>query len=193
MKLVETFTYLADELFTITFDHSAFDSLAESTLSDVLLIKPDAETASLLTDYSAGYTFSANSFVCFIHSRLLSPPASQPRGAYVVPEPDTRFRFLLMAGSRFINVTVVEPVAAARFYYFSNRINAGTGMFISHDASEVNSNDLHNLSDVEIRESPLAVIDIFSSNAMNTSYELFTGTAGELRKPAYRVLFRSRI
>lgn len=193
MRLVETFTYLADELFTITFDHSAFDNLSESNVSDVILIKPDAETAVLLRDYSVGYTFSGASFVCYIHSRLLSPPALQPRAACVVPEPNTRFRFLVMAGSRFTDVTVIESVAAGRFYYFSNRSNAGTGMFISHNASEVNNNDLHNLTDVEIRESPLAVIDVFSSGAVNPSYELFTGTSGELRKPAYRVLFRSSI
>lgn len=193
MKLVKTTTYLADELFTITFDHSAFDNLAESSLSDVLFIKPDAKTVSLLNDYSAGYTFSSNRFVCYIHSRLMAAPAPQPRGAYVTPVTNTRFRFLLVAGSRFMTVTTIEPVAGNKVYYFSNRTNAGTGMFISHDASEVNGNDLQTVPDVETKESPLAVIDIFSSGAMNTGYELFTSALGELRKPAYRVLFRSRI
>jgi hypothetical protein len=193
MKLVETFTYLADELFTITFDHSAFDNLAESTFSDMVRLKPDAKTASFLNDYGAGYTFSGNSFVCFIHSRMLAAPAPLPRGAVVVPGPNTRFRFFLMAGGSFTNVTVIEPVAAGRFYYFSNRTNAGTGMFISRNAAEVNNSDLHNVPDVDGRESPLAVIDIFSSGAMNAGYELFTGASGELRRPTYRVLFRSRV
>ena len=108
-----------------------------------------------------------------------------------MPKGDTRLRFLLKAKSRFIHTTVVEQPAKDHAYHFSNRVNAGTGMFISRNAGEVDSNDLDNGFDVDPRESFLGVIDVFTSNAMNSNYELFANAMGELRKPEYRIQFRS--
>jgi hypothetical protein len=193
MRLVETISYLTETLFSITFSHSGFDNLSETTVSELVKIKPDNDTTSLLGDYNIDCTFTNDIFVSYIRAKLVAPPALQPRAAYVMPRPADRFRFLLIAGVRFMNTTVVEPVSSGRYYYFTNRNNAASGMFITHDAGAVNQNDLTNVADVEIRERPLAVIDIFSSGAINNNYELFTGNAGQLRRPNYRVLFRSRI
>ena len=45
------------------------------------------------------------------------------------------------------------------------------------NTTEVGNSDLKNVSVVEPGESCLGVIDVFSSNAMNGNYELFTGSA----------------
>lgn len=193
MKLVETIDYLVQELFTINFSHSGFDDLRESMISDNLVMRPDEETEIIFRNYNIGYSFTNNIFVCYIQSYLLAPPASQPRAAFIIPANDTRFRFLLKASSHFMNTTIINPVTNGHAYYFSNRVNTGTNMFISHDAAEVNNNDLSNITEVNIRDTYLAVIDIFSSGAVNNNYELFTGTTGRLRSPEYRLLFRSGI
>ena len=92
-----------------------------------------------------------------------------------------------------MDATDIKSPATGSGYYFSNRTNAGTGMFISHDAADVNSNDLASISDVDLREKYIGVIDIFCSGAVNNSYELFTGGSGQLRSPKYRLSFKSTL
>lgn len=193
MKLVETFQYLADELFTIRFQHSGFNASLNRSLSEAVRIEADEETRTFFQSFSIGSAFYQNSFVCFIRSRLLSPPAPQPRAAYLFPVGEKRLRFFLTGGSRFQNLTLLPPTATGQYYSFSNRTNVGSGLFITHDAGGVNASDIRPLSDVNLRSQPLAVIDIFTSGAANGSYELFTGTSGELRSPVYQVRFHSLI
>ena len=193
MKLVETFNDLFQELFTITLSHRGFDSLNESMICDHIKIKPDKDTEKIMKDHRIGYRFNDDNFVCYIQCELENPPAASPRVAYVVPAPGIKFRFLLKASNYFMDTTVIKSVAKGTAYYFNNQSNAGTGMFISHDPGEVNDNDLVIVSKVDIRETYLGVIDIFSSGAVNPTYELFSNAAGRLRKPKYQLLFRSSI
>lgn len=193
MKKVETITYFAGELFTITFSHSGFDGISGIAVSEILSLKPEKETELLFNRFNIGYALHTNTFVCFIHSRLLSPPTLQPRAAFAIPDADTRFRFLVKADSRFMSMTQINPVSGNRAYYFSNRENAATDMIISHDTTGVNDNDLRSGLNVDIRETYLGVIDVFSSGAVNNNYELFAGASGELRSPAYKLTFKSSV
>ena len=94
-----------------------------------------------------------------------------------------------------MDTTVIKPVATGKTYFFSNRSNAGTGMFISHDPGEVNNNDIVTLlaNEIEADKTYLGMIDIFSDGAINSNYELFSNAAGRLRSPEYQLLFRSSI
>jgi hypothetical protein len=195
MKSVGTIVELFDELFTINFSHSGFDSLSESMISEHLRITPDRETAKLLKNFRMGLYFDNDVFGCHIQSKMENPPAASPRAAYIMPATGVLFRFLLKASNYFMTTTSIRSTAGGKAYYFSNRLNAGTGMFISHDAGEVNNLDLITVPDPkpDIRETFLGVIDIFSGGAINPNYELFSNATGRLRKPEYRLLFRSLI
>ena len=193
MKLVETFNDLFQELFIINLSHRGFDSLNESKICDHITIKPDKKTEKIMKDHRIGCRFDDDNFICYIQAKLLAPPVPAPKGAYVIPAPILFLRFLLNANTYFMDATEIESPATGSGYYFSNRTNAGTGMFISHDAADVNSNDLSGIADVDIKEKYVGVIDIFCSGAMNNSYELFTGGSGQLRSPEYRLSFRSRL
>ena len=193
MRLVETFNDLFHELFTINLSHRGFDSPNESLISDHITIRPDKKTQKLMKDHRVGYCFDDDNFVCYTQAKLLAPPAPVPKGAYIIPAPAVFFRFLLGASRYFMDATDIKSPATGSGYYFSNRTNAGTGMFISHDAADVNSNDLASISDVDLREKYIGVIDIFCSGAVNNSYELFTGGSGQLRSPKYRLSFKSTL
>ena len=193
MKLVVTTNELFERLFTIRLVHAGFDSPNESMISDHITIKPDKETKKLMKDYRIGQKFADDNFVCYIQSRLMSPPAPTPKAAYIIPGPGTKLRFLLDVSTYFMDATELEPTATGKGYYFSNRSNAASGMFISHDAGNVNNNDVTNITDVDVREKYIGVIDIFCDSAANNSYELFSGTAGRLRSPEYRLSFRSTL
>ena len=191
MKLVATTDYFFGKLFTIHFLHSRFDDLTEAVISENLSLLPDDATKALFANYHINCSFEGSTFICFIQGSLLAAPALQPRGAFIIPAAGTRFRFLLKASTLFMNSTVVEPVANGHVYHFGNRVSTASGMFISHDAGDVNNNDLDNLADVDPKESYLGVIDIFSSGAVNSSYELFSGGLGQLQGPEYQLQFKS--
>ena len=193
MRLVETFNEVYQELFTINLSHRGFDSPNESSISDHIKIRPDKNTVKLMKDHRVGYCFDDDNFVCYIQAKLLAPPAPVPKSAYIIPAPAVFFRFFLEASRYFMDATEIEPPATGSGYYFSNKTNAGTGMFISHDAADVNSNDLSSIADVDVSENYVGVIDIFCSGAMNNSYELFTGGSGQLRSPEYRLSFKSTL
>ena len=193
MRLVETFNDLFHELFTINLSHRGFDSPNESLISDHITIRPDKKTQKLMKDHRVGYCFDDDNFVCYTQAKLLAPPAPVPKAAYIIPAPAVFFRFLLGASRYFMDATDIKSPATGSGYYFSHRTNAGTGMFISHDAADVNSNDLASISDVDLREKYIGVIDIFCSGAVNNSYELFTGGSGQLRSPKYRLSFKSTL
>jgi hypothetical protein len=193
MKLVDTFDDLFQELFTINLSHRGFDSLNESMICDHVKIKPDKNTKKIMKDHRINYHFDDDNFVCYMQAKLLAPPALTPKGAYIIPASIVFLRFLLDVSKYFMDATEIEPTATGRAYYFSNRTNAGTGMFISHDAADVNSHDLSNIPGIDVKEKYIGVIDIFCSGAMNNSYELFTGASGQLKSPQYRLSFRSTL
>ena len=58
--------------------------------------------------------------------------------------------------------------------------------------AEVNDHDLKNVSAVKPEDSCLGVIDIFSSGAMDSTYELFSGPLQQFESPGYRIDFKSK-
>lgn len=191
MKLVVTNTELFETLFSINFTHKSFDSFNESTVSEHLSVDPDEDTRKLLTDHRIGFRFTDNVFLCYTQCRLLLPPAKTPKGADIIPAENTRFRFLIKANNFFKRITDIIPTAKGKAYYFSNRTNVGTDMYISHDAAAINNNDLVDVTEIDVREIFFGVIDIYSSGAKNNSYELFTGSNAQLRSPEYILEFRN--
>lgn len=193
MKLVETIRTIYKELFTVSFDHSAYQPVRNILFADQVTVDPDKDTKYHFTNYEMSYQFFNETLVCFIRCNLLLPPAINPKVPFRKVNDDLRLRFLIKAGSAFLNVTDIDSAGAQQVYYFSNRVNAGASMFISSNTTGVGNSDLKNVSVVEPGESCLGVIDVFSSNAMNGNYELFTGSAQQLRSPVYRIRFKSKV
>ena len=193
MILVETINHLYEELFSINFSHSGLQLPPLSMLREHINVRPDERTKKILKAHDMHYNFSSDTFVCYARCRLLAPPSPTPKAAYIIPADNTRFRFFLDANANFIFKTNVEPVAKGIGYYFTNRANVANGMFISKNQTGVDNFDKAIIPEVDPKESYLAVIDIFSTGAINNSYELFTGVVGQLRSPQYRLNFISSI
>ena len=194
MKLVETAYLIYKELFTINIVHSGYDSLSENMLSDVIKLYPDEATEVLFKNYNMNYCFNNDTLICYIRCKLLNPPAKDPEASYIQISNDLRLRFLLTVGNDFMSKTKLEPAGKNQlYYYFSNKTNAGVNMLISHDNSEVSNNDLKQIADTDLTKRIHGVIDIFSSGAINSNYELFSGVSQQLQSPEYRIQFRSNV
>jgi hypothetical protein len=193
MKLVETIRTIYHELFTINFGHSAYEQDRHVLIADEITMRPDAATLKIFTDYEMDYKFYNETLLCFIRCRLFATPAPLPKITFKKVADNLQLRFILKSGTAFLNKTEIIDAGAREVYYFSNRANAGTDMFISNDNIEVGNGDLKNVSVIQPGETCLGVIDIFSSNAINNNYELFTGASQQLRSPEYRIRFRSKI
>ena len=146
MILVDTIGTIYEELFRINITHPGYVPARSITIADEVSLLPDQATRALFRDHDMGYKFRGNIFLCYMRCDLFAPPARDPKIPYV-PMPDSiRFRFLLTAGNAFINKTDIIQAGATQVYHFSNRVNAASSLFISHDPSDVNNNDLANVS-----------------------------------------------
>jgi len=183
---------LCKELFTVKFLHSAYGPSRKNFIGEDIAVEPDQATKDLFADHSLGYHFIGDTLICFIRTELLSPPA--------IPSPYIKFdnpfliRFLVKASAGFLGKTNVAAAGAKQVYQFSNQVNAATDGFICMHTTGVNNDDLKNADMVKPGKSCFAVIDILSSGAVNSSYEIFTGgVAQQLISPAYSIRFISTI
>lgn len=111
------------ELFQIKLVHTAFNNASGTQLFQQVTAVPDYETQRLFDRLSVGYKCVNDTIICFIQSRLISPPAKEPKTPFVTIAGDVRFRFLLSASSGFFNKTYVASTGSKVVYYFTNRIN----------------------------------------------------------------------
>lgn len=180
------------ELFTIKFTHAAFGTAGPAFLSDLLNIYPDAKTAALLRNNSIGYRFDNNTFSCFARCIPATPPAPNLKACFTPVATDACFRFMLTAENAFFSCTDIERAGSAQVYYFSNKANAGSGMYITQTSATVTNADLKDSVLITPQDKCLGVIDVFSSGAVNSGYELFKGVNKTLKSPAYKITFKSK-
>ena len=120
---METTRILYHELFTIRFLHDGFNAAHSSFIGDSINIIPDEETADIIRNLGIGCRFLGDSFVCFIRSKRVTPPANQPMRPVIDNKAETRLRFLVSALPDFINKTFIAHAGGKLVYHFSNRIN----------------------------------------------------------------------
>jgi hypothetical protein len=120
---METLRILYHELFTIRFLHEGFNAAHNSFISDGIRIEPDKETETILANLGITYRIYSDSFVCFIRSKRVAPPANQPQLPYIENKEETRLRFLMYASNVLISKTFVAHAGGKSMYYFSNRTN----------------------------------------------------------------------
>ena len=185
---------LFKELFTVRFIHSAYGVLRKTFIAENIFIEPDPATRTLFTNHSVDYRLINDTLVCFIRTEVSSPPVSGPRTPFIKFDSPVVMRFLVKASNDFMNRTNVIRAGAQQTYYFTNQANAATGGFICMHSAGVNNDDLKNSDTVNLDKPCFAVIDIASSGAVNTSYEIFSGgPAQQLTSPVYAIQFISTV
>jgi len=184
---------LCKELFTVRFLHSAYGPSRKILIADDIGIEPDDATKKLFVNHYLGYRVIGDTLICFARvESLLSPPS--PASPYIKFTGTFRIRFLVKASSSFLGKTNVAATGAKQVYQFSNQANAATGGFICMHSTGVNNDDLKNTGTVNPDKPCFAVIDIASSGAVNTSYEIFSGgPAQQLTSPVYAIQFISTV
>ena len=111
------------ELFQIQLNHKAFTNANGNQLFEQVTALFDTETQQLFDRLSLGYKCVNDTIICFIQSRLISPPAKEPKTPFVNIAGDIKARFLLSASRGFFNKTYVASTGSKVVYYFTNRIN----------------------------------------------------------------------
>ncbi len=180
------------ELFTIKFFHDNYGSSHHNSLSDDIRILPDEQTKKLFTNFIMDCRLLDNAFVCFIRCILFNPPNKEPKIPFVKFPDNQRYRFLLQAGSNFFKTTIIDIVGSKQVYQFSNRKNVGTNNFITQHEDGVNNDDLFSISIVNPEINCLAVVDIYNTGAINSSYDIFKNTEQQLLSPLYLVRFKNK-
>lgn len=176
------------ELFTVTLLHDGYGTPRPGFIGGDLRIDPDDETIFLFKNYDISYRFFTNTLVCFMRCADALPRV--PFTPFTTP---VRMRFFINANSVFLSKTVVEPVGVQQLYQFTNQVNVGTGGFISMNVAGANNDDLRAIAAVQPAKNCFGVIDIHTTGAVNTGYDLFTGINQTLQSPAYSIRFISNI
>ena len=179
------------ELFTVKFLHAGYGVARKSLIAEDIHVGPDAATKELFTNHNLGYRFFNDTLVCFIRTELLSPPGLVPFIKFTSP---FVIRFLINVSSGFLSKTNVVVTGSQQVYQFNNQVNAGTGGFICMHIVGVNNDDLKSVAVVKPDNPCFGVIDISSTAAVNSTYEIFTGgPIQELKSPAYSIQLISKI
>jgi len=192
---METVGILYAEIFSIRFLHDGFNTARRSPISDNISIIPDTDTSRLFQNLGIGYVFTDDRFVCWIRSKRVAPPASQPRVPLIENKDDIKLRFLLTTNGNFHSKTDVIHSGSKEVYYFSNRANnidpAPPSQVLLHKNPFVDNPDLVSVSSVNTGQKCFGVIDIHNSGTAN-GYELFNAS-GHLLSPAYAIRLKSKI
>lgn len=186
--VVDIIKIIYKELFTVKVLHTGYGTPRPDSVSDNINVKPDGNTKIIFSNYSIDYSFFNDTLVVFMRCADQSPAVPYSKFGE-----NFRIRFLLNVSGDFLNKTVADPVGAAQVYQFSNQTNVGLGGFISMHTEGVNSDDLKTVASVNPGENCFGVIDIYSSGAVNNSYELFSGADENLNSPGYSIRFISKI
>ena len=182
------------ELFTVKFLHTAYGAARKSFIADDIHIEPDLATKKLFINHYLDYRFFNDTLICFIRTELLSPPTPNPKAPFIKFSSPVLIRFLVNASTGFLRKTNVVITGSQQVYQFNNQLNAGTGGFICMHATGVNNDDLKSAAVVKPDNPCFGVIDIFSTGAANSTYEIFTGGPIQvLQSPVYSIQFISTI
>lgn len=176
------------EIFTVTFLHAGYGAARPNFISDSITVKPDTKTKIIFENHSMDYRFFNNTLVVFL--RCADQTSVIP---YIKFGEDFSIRFLLISSGDFLNKTLIDAVGVTQFYQFSNQTNIGSGGFITMHTEGVNTDDLKSAAVVKVGENCLGVIDIYSNEAKDSTYELFNGGNENLNNPGYFIRFISRI
>lgn len=177
---------LYKQLFTVEFIHDGFK--APTLIDEAIRIKSDTKTKNLFNNYCMSYIFFYNTLLCFIRCQPLDPVVP-----YTLFPGEVHIRFLLTGTSKFFDRTEIKFMGAKQVYYFNNRKNAGPNRFITQSAEIVTDGDLEDIFRIKPEDSCFGVIDIYSSNAKDNSYELFSGSDQQLKNPAYKIKFKNKV
>lgn len=179
------------ELFTVKFLHAGYGAARKTFIADDIHIEPDMATRKLFINHYLDYRFFNDTLVCFIRTALLSPPSLMPFVKF--PNPFV-IRFMITPSTVFFGKTDVLVTGSQQVYQFNNKVNAGTGGFICMHVAGVDNDDLKSAAVVKPDNPCFGVIDISSTGAFDSNYEIFTGGPGqELRSPAYSIQLKSII
>jgi hypothetical protein len=182
------------ELFTVKFLHAGYGAARKSLLAEDMHVEPDAATKEIFANHNLGYRFFNDTLICFIRTELLSPPSPSPKVPFIKFTSPIVIRFLINVSSGFLSKTNVVVTGSQQVYQFNNQVNAGTGGFICMHIAGVDNDDLKSAAVVKPDNPCFGVIDISSTGAVNSTYEIFTGgPIQELKSPAYSIQLISKI
>ena len=119
----DTISTIYKELFTIRFVHDGYGFLRSSTISENIVVEPDKITNDFLSSFKMGYRFSNDTFLCFLQTDLVAPPAKAPQKPHLKFQGDVRLRFLIKSGAEFFRRTYVVRAGSKSVYLFSNKNN----------------------------------------------------------------------
>ena len=189
MALVEDITnVIYKEIFTVKIFHDGYGSPRPVFIADNITLEPDENTKFFFKSYDMSYRFFNDTIICFVRSEDVVPGVP-----YIKFSGDVRIRFLINASTDFLNKTVVDAVGAKQMYQFTNQVNVGTGGFICMHTAGANVDDLKNANVVNADKACFGVIDVHSTGAVNSSYDLFSGAGQNLQNPSYSIRFISKI
>lgn len=175
-------------LFTVRFLHDGYGFPRPEVISDNFRLAPDADTKNIFLNYSIGHRFFNDMLVVFMRSsnQVTTTPLLK------LTE-EVRLRFFMNVSSDFLNKTQVDAVGTTQIYQFSNKVNIGTGGFLSMHTEGVNNDDLKSVEVAEPGETCFGVIDVYNTGAINNTYDLFSGAEATFNSPGYSIRFISKI
>lgn len=185
---METTRLIYNQLFSVQFLHNGYGTPRPAVLEQNIEFIPDADSAKLFRDHSMGYRLYNHTLVVFIRCAETAPPVP-----FVPIQRPVRIRFYVKVSADFLRKTTAMNAGATNVYLFSNRVNAGTGLFLGMHTTGINADDLHPVGSLEANQNSWAILDIYNTGAINNTYELFAGPDGRLNSPAYSVRFISQI
>ena len=175
-------------LFTVRFLHAGYGLPKQEVISDYIRLHPDEDTRNIFVDHSIGYRFFNDLLIVFIRCSNLVPTTP-----FIELSEEVRLRFYLNVSTDFLNKTQVDHVGAVQVYQFSNKVNIGTGGFLSMHTAGVDIDDLKSVELAETGETCFGVIDVYKTGAINNIYNLFSGVEQTLNSPEYFIRFISTI
>lgn len=128
--MIESVDSIYTTLFTVKFIHTGYQTPTEKFVSDAISITPDQYTEAIFSDYKMDYRFFNDTLICFIRTKFLNPPASDPKIPAFPITGDIKLRFLLNTRDDFFGKTYVAAAGNKKVYQFSNKINNGAGSIL---------------------------------------------------------------
>ena len=126
--MIESVNSIYTTLFTVQFQHIAYQTPQQNFFSEAISITPDQDTGAIFSDYKMNYRFFNNTLICYIRCRYFNPPATDPKVPAFTITGDIKIRFLLKTLNDFFGKTYVAAAGNKKVYQFSNKIdNAGGG------------------------------------------------------------------
>lgn len=119
----EIINTLYKELFNIKLVHPAYATPNGSEIFNQVKVEPDKDTKILFKRLDIDYRCVNDTIICFVRSKLATPPARYPQVSFVTPEADFKIRFLLSVTGNFLGNTYTAAAGSKLVYHFTNTIN----------------------------------------------------------------------